>query len=178
MKRLTVINEIYVILNLGLELDCEINYAEFKIMIKKAIINDKSYMDHCPSDLYNEIKVLKGLIDLYSDKQLLFNEAMKFINAFAEVVKYEKCSTDIEKIERDKLYYKAVLNNFYMEDILINNQKQSSFEKFKKEFYEIGVLISRFYKCSNEIIINMINSKVEDLFERYNFFYGLPECCK
>lgn len=178
MKRLTIINEIYVILNLGLELNCNIDYPEFKIMIKKAIINDKSYMDHCPSDLYKEIKVLKGLIDLYSDKQLLFNEAMKFINAFAEVVKYEKCSTDIEKIERDKLYYKAVLNNFYMEDILINKQKKSNFENFKKEFFEIGVLISKFYKGSNEIIITIIISKVEELFERYNFFYGLPECCK
>ncbi|MGL5086523.1 MAG: hypothetical protein ACRC68_12530 [Clostridium sp.] len=178
MKKLTIINEIYVILNLGLELNLNLNYAEFKIMIKKAIIKNNSYMDHCHSDLYNEIKVLKGLIDLYSDKEDLFNEAMKFINAFAEVIKYEKCSIDIEKIEKDKLYYKAVLNNFYIEDVLINNKNQNSFEKFKKEFFEIGVLISKFYKGSNEIIINMINSKVEDLFERYNFFYTLPECCK
>ncbi|MGL5353478.1 MAG: hypothetical protein ACRDA5_09145, partial [Clostridium sp.] len=83
MNKLTIINEIYVTLNLGLELDLNINYTDFKVMLKKIFMCDNSYMDHCQTALSKEIKTLKNLIDLYSDKELLFNESIKFINAFA-----------------------------------------------------------------------------------------------
>lgn len=177
MSNVTIINEIYVILNTSVELDLKLNIEEFKIMIKKILISDKSYTDHCASELKKDINVLKDLLEAHSDKENLYREAITFINAFAEVLNYEKCSDNLIELEKDKLYYKAVLNNYFMEDYLINHNK-SRFSNFKKEFYQIGVLISTFYKGSSEVIIKIIYAKVEELFCRYNFAYSLPECCK
>ncbi|MGG7060102.1 hypothetical protein ACQPUY_15750 [Clostridium nigeriense] len=176
MNKLTILNEIYVILNILIEKNININFSEFKLMIHKIIDNNSTFIEHCPMEIQYEIQSLKSIINKYSDKKLLIIEITKFINAFSSISEYEQCNTDIPNIEKDKLYYKAVINSYYILDLFINNE-ESRFDNFKNEFYQIGVLIGKYYNDNNIIVKDIIYAKLQDLFNRYNFNYSLPVCC-
>lgn len=176
MNKLTILNEIFVILNTAVEKDIDINFSEFKLMIHKIIDNNSTFIEHCPMAIQDEIQSLKVIINKYSDKKLLMVEITKFINAFSSIYEYEQCNTDISNIEKDKLYYKAAINSYYILDLFTSTNK-SRFDNFKNEFYQIGILIGRYYKDNNKIVKDIICAKLQDLFSRYEFKYSLPTCC-
>lgn len=176
MNKLTILNEIYVILNILIEKNININFSEFKLMIHKIIDDNSTFIEHCSIDIQHEIQSLKSIIDNYSDKKLLIIEITKLINAFSSIYEYEQCNADIPNIEKDKLYYKAVINSYYIFD-LFTNTDESKFINFKNEFYQIGVLIGKYYRDDNTIVKDIISTKTRELFDRYNFNYGLPICC-
>lgn len=176
MNKLTILNEIYVILNILIEKNIDINFSEFKLMIHKIIDDNSTFIEHCPMDIQPEIQSLKSIIEKYSDKKLLIIEITKFINAFSSIYDYEQCNTDIPNIEKDKLYYKSVINSYYIFD-LFRNKEESKFDNLKNEFYQIGILIGKYYKEDNAIVKDIISTKIRELFDRYNFNYDLPVCC-
>lgn len=176
MNKLTILNEIFVILNIAVEKDIDINFSEFKLMIHKIIDNNSTFIEHCPIELQAEIKSLKCIIDKYSDKKLLFLGITKFISAFSSIYEFEHCNTAISNIEKDKLYYKAAINSYYILD-LFTSTAESRFDNFKNEFYQIGVLIGKYYKDNNKIVKDIISAKLQDLFIRYDFKYSFPTCC-
>lgn len=176
MNKLTILNEIYVILNILIEKNINVNFSEFKLMLHKIVDDNSTFIEHCPIDIQHEIQSLKSIIDKYSDKKLLIIEITKFINAFSSIYDFEQCNTDIPNIEKDKLYYKSVINSYYIFDLFTNNA-ESKFDNFKTEFYQIGVLIGKYYKDDNTIVKDIITTKIRELFDRYNFNYSLPVCC-
>lgn len=176
MNKLTILNEIFVILNIAVEKDMDINFSEFKLMIRKIIDNNSTFAEHCPIEFQAEIKSLKCIINKYSNKKLLLIEITKFINAFSSIYEYEQCNTAISNIEKDKLYYKAAINSYYILD-LFTSAAESRFDNFKNDFYQIGVLIGKYYKDNNKILKDIISSKIHDVFNRYGFKYTLPTCC-
>lgn len=176
MNKLTILNEIFVILNIAVEKDIDINFPDFKLMIHKIIDNNSTFVEHCPIELQDEMQFLKCIINKYSDKKSLLVEITKFINAFSSIYEYEQCTADISNIEKDKLYYKAAINSYYILD-LFTSTTESRFDNFKSEFYQIGVLIGKYYKDNNKIVKDIISAKLQELFDRYDFKYTFPTCC-
>lgn len=176
MNKLTILNETFVILNTAVEENIIIDFFEFKLMINKIINSDSTYIEHCPVKLKKEIYFLKCIMDKFSDKNLLLTELTKFINAFSSIYEYEQCNNADSTIELDKLYYKSVINYYYILAILTNTY-ESSFNNFKNEFYQIGILIGKYYKDNNNIVKDIIYAKLQELFIRYNFKYDFPTCC-
>lgn len=103
----------------------------------------------------------------------------KFVDSCINIYNYSKCNKKGIK-SNDITYYKAVLGQYYIESILIDNSLDS-YNKFQKEFYQIGSQINlvykRMYDEEKNALISIIKAKVTELFNRYNFKYSLPCCC-
>lgn len=149
-------------------------------MFGKIFNNDITYIKICPNGLENSLQKLVSDINKYMSEG--FKSSLKvLLVCYYDTLKYEMMKNkQISNSDKDKYWYKAMISEFVLQSLLVSN-RDSLLDQFKVEHANIGILIGNYYKENNTekniIVRNMINSKLKDLFFRYNYRFDLPVLC-
>lgn len=147
-------------------------------MFTKIFKNDITYIKHCPDGLENSLIDLVKCINEQQNSK--FKDELKvFLIAYYDTISYEKIKNkDMPLKDKDKFWYKALLSEFVLQNMLFKN---NSIQKFKVEYIQIGSLIKNYYseKCTDKskVLKNIIKSKLLDIYSRYDYVYDLPTLC-
>ena len=172
------LNEIFVGFYKWIQLDLKLEQANLKKLFELLITKDKTFIEHCPETIKKDIVVLESLMNSLSINENERKGILDFIDCCIDLYLYE-ISNKTNELEADILYYKATISQYYINGTF-NILDMNKFIDFKKEFFQIGVQISNFYKSTadeRKVISQIIKSKTEELFNRYGFQYYLPICC-
>lgn len=141
---------------------------------------DSQFLQCCDQCIKNDFLEIEKILEAENITELTDAKDIKdFADCCINIYIYDKAEKSKTK-ELESLYYKAALSQYYVEEYL-SNYKSFLFPKFKNEFKQIGMLIGTFYNDNygdeNKTLIDIIKSKIEDLFKRYDFRYSYPLCC-
>lgn len=177
MKKLC--NEIYVLFYKWIQLEIRLNIKDLKIMFNLLLQGDKRYIRYCPESIEKDIFSLENIINKSEEKyrkMLLY-----FIFCCIDLYTYDVIKEHKKIIQMDMIYYKSVISQYFVSNFLNGTLNNSKYTSFKNELYQIGVIIKQYYEIKEEekkiTISNIISSKTNELFKRYNFIYSLPPCC-
>ncbi|MDU2121926.1 MAG: hypothetical protein E7E64_05265 [Clostridium celatum] len=176
MKQLC--NEIYVLFYKWIQIGIKLDSKDLKNMFALLLNGDKRYIRFCPESIEKDIFPLEQIFSKCPEKYK--KTLIGFISCCIDVYNFDSIKVHKKVLEMDALYYKASLAQYYIVNFLNASLDINTFTSFKKELYQIGVVINKYYSFKDEnqklIISKMIKSKTDELFRRYNFDYSLPIC--
>ncbi|WP_315069208.1 hypothetical protein [uncultured Clostridium sp.] len=148
-------------------------------IFKKIFEKDVNYIQLCPHGL--EKKLYELAKDIYDNEHHVesFKEALKvFFVAYYDTVYYQNIKLQkISSHDKDIFWYKSFWGEFILQNLLYKNVDS---EKFSTDYKQIGSLIGMFYKLKEndkgkaEITKNIIISKLDNIYKRYDYIYPLP----
>lgn len=172
------LNEIYILFYKWIDLGIILNIKDMRIMFEKLFKGEKSYIRHCPEEIEKDIFIIEKILANCPSKQ---KQLMYFFcQSCLDIYSYDVISEHKKMIQMDMVYYKAAVSQYFIVSILNGTFSPQKYNEFKKEFYQIGVVIKQFYENKEEdkklTIANIVKSKTTELFSRYKFDYSLPPC--
>ena len=176
MKQLC--NEIYVLFYKWIQIGIKLDSNKLKNMFALLLTGDKRYIRFCPESIEKDIFPLEQILSKCPEKYK--KTLIGFISCCIDVYNFDSINERKKVLELDAIYYKSTIAQYYIENFLNGSLDINKFTSFKKELYQIGVVINKYYTFKDEkqklIISKMIKSKTAELFNRYNFTYPLPLC--
>lgn len=177
MKQLC--NEIYVLFYKWIQLEIRLNVKDLKTMFNLLIQGDRRYIRYCPESIEKDIFILENV--LANSKGKYNKMLLSFIFCCIDLYCYDSLKEQKKIIQMDMLYYKSVIAQYFVSNFLNGTLNITKYNSFKNELYQMGVVIKQYYEIKEEdkkiTISNMITSKTNELFKRYNLIYSLPPCC-
>lgn len=150
-------------------------------MFRKIFNNDSSYINYCPIELRDDLNYLVQNIYKYQTTNFKQSSLKVLLKCFYDDISYRyRDNMKINNKQKDILWFKALIANQISYNMLSEYNNTSNFESFKVEYSEIGSLLNNYYSERDpnkaNIIKDFINSKVNDLYFRYNIRFDLPKC--
>ena len=149
-------------------------------MFGKIFKGDITYIKHCPDGLENTLMAL--VKDINENPSNSFKESLKvLLTSYYDTIRYQQVKeTNMPARDKDKFWYKSIFSQYVLEKILFRD-KNNALDNFKVEYNQLGTLISQYYTENEQnklpVIRNMIKSKIDNMFYRYNYRYDLPSLC-
>ncbi|UYZ38965.1 hypothetical protein OD350_29190 (plasmid) [Clostridium beijerinckii] len=150
-------------------------------MFGKIFQRDSSCLKHCPEEFQDTLRLL--IKDIYDNPSDDFKKSLKvLLTSYYDTIRYEKIKElEVDKYQKDKFWFKALLSEFVLQNLLYKNTDNNALKKFQEEYNQLGSLLGRYYNENDEsksiVIKNMLKVKIEDIFKRYNYKYDLPSLC-
>lgn len=180
-----LLNNVNLFLSMTVENNTIMKTNDIINMFGKIFNNDASYMKLCPDGLESDLQNLVVEINKYQTES--FKSALKILlTCFYDEVRYDivrsaNSNMKISQKEKDIIWFKALIAKQVSYNMLaeygVNVEK---FNSFKVEHSQIGNLLGNFYSEKDSekatVIKNIINSKVKELYARYNICFTLPLC--
>lgn len=177
---------IYTYLCIALDRKVPLSKEDALGLFNKLIVGDIYCMRSAPinEEMDKELQIINQQLSLlkntkqYSEK-VLQNKVADLINAHFDVINYEYNESELTLHAKDVLYYRAVLAQYKLENILLSGNDDMLI-KFTNEFSSLANIFALYFKSVDEKKVataKLLKGKVEDIFKRYDFHYSLPNCC-
>lgn len=174
-----LLHKIHLFLCESIEKNCLISFEDIGNMFAQIFNNDIRYIKYCPEALEESlIELSKELTNPSDDLKASLKILLVSFYAVHKFENLDKNSNAIDSLKKDQLCFKAALGEFQIQCLLLG--KMNAYVKFKAEYMQIGQLMSQYYLKNNSenvsTIKSMIKSKLDDLYNRYEFSYPAPLC--
>lgn len=174
----TFLNTLYVQFYEWMEKDIDLDVKELKQMFDLLLKHDRRFIRYLSESIENDIFEIEKTIKNLSEEEV--KQVYNFISCCLDVYVYDCIKLKVPNSNLDLLYYRSTLAHYYIKNVLDGTIDLEMFASFKKEFYQVGVIIGSFYKAKDRkqasVITDMIKSKTTELFKRFKLDYSLPLC--
>lgn len=180
-----LLNNVNLFLSICAEKNCIIKTKNIIDMFGKIFKNDLSYIKLCPDGLEQDLQNLVLEINKYQTES--FKSSLKILlTCFYDEIRYYMISNpnsnlNISQKDKDIIWFKALISRQVSFNMLAEyGSNAEKFNNFKVEHSQIGALLSKYYSEKDTekatVIKGIINSKVKELYARYNISFTLPIC--
>lgn len=176
-----LLNKVHIFLAECYENNTIIPPNDIVTMFSKIFNADITYIKYCPDGLEDSLQAL--VKDINESQIARFKELLKvFLVSYYDTIKYDMIKNKtMPARDKDRFWYKSLISQYVLETLLFRNNEDSTIKKFNSEYAQIGSLISKFYSeedtSKSKVIKDIIKSKIQDIYNRYNYKYDLPSLC-
>lgn len=153
------------------------NPQELSTMFCKIFNDDITYIKLCPDGLENSLMSL--VEDIKNNMSNEFKQSLKvLITSYYDTLNYEKIRNSNMPIkDKDRYWFKCLLSKYVLENLLFRDNV-NTLKNFQSECIQLSSLIGNFYSEQDSdkasVTKNIINSKLNDIFTRYDYKFELP----